>query len=172
MNNTAYKPLKKLLLMSLVLVGGHLMGQSSNQDQLTQPVPANPQLLSTKAPQSTTVEAKPAKNAAYTTTNVAPASSSSKAVSTQPTGKLAERKALAANRKTTAAPVAASTKTPSSRVGGSKEPVSGAPSVQSQIDDINAKLAKHPDMPEAQRKSLESRLDALKKGQGTIQQKK
>jgi hypothetical protein len=154
MNHTASQSIKKLLLLSLILIAGHVMGQSS-QGQVTQPVPVKPEVLSSKAPQQSKAD-KPAKAKA--------------SISTTTPGAVNERKPLGASGASTkAAPVTTPGKPAATVSSKPARPVTAAPisqleQVNRDIADIEAKLKKD-GISATTKSALENRLVDLKKEQ-------
>ena len=148
MNNTAYNPLKKLLVMSIVLFAGTsaMAQQAAGSEMFGTTKPAS---MST-TPAVKQENANKATNPALSTATAKPGTNT---------------KATATTRKQNAINASGATATPNN--GSSAVPAN----VQAQLDDINLKLAKK-DLPEAKRKALIARRDALLKGQGTPEQKK
>jgi hypothetical protein len=148
MNNTAYNPLKKLLVMSIVLFAGTsaMAQQAAGSEMFGTTKPAS---MST-TPAVKQENANKANNPALSTATAKPGTNT---------------KATATTRKQNAINASGATATPNN--GSSALPAN----VQAQLDDINLKLAKK-DLPEAKRKALIARRDALLKGQGTPEQKK
>jgi hypothetical protein len=155
MNNTAYNPLKKLLVMSIVLFAG--------TSAMAQQAAGSEMFGTTKPASMSTTPAVKQENANKATNPALSTATAKPGTNTKATATTRKQNAINASG-ATATPANGTTKQGNGAAATNGSATKGGASVQTKIARIDAMLAK-PDLTEARRKSLIDAREALLKGQ-------